>query len=161
MSDDIRETSGLRKRAEMSGAFEDPGLGPGNQRAERLRACDRDDAIERRLAGEDEGRRLDARAVRREVDCCASLMRAAISDGIIGARAERSPCCTKNPTRSGHDGSADRTSGQTRSGDVATNTGADIHGRDSHRDCCGFGSQPGAGEDASTSEVTRCGRVAA
>jgi hypothetical protein len=36
---------------------------------------------------------------------------------------------------------------------VATNTGADIHGREIQRACCGFGFHPG-GRRTSTSDVT-------
>ena len=86
--------------------------------------------------------------------CRASRTRSAISDGIIGALAVRSPWRTKNPRRDDQVGNVARTSGQTRIGAVATNAGADSHGRAIQRACCGFGFHPGAGADTSTSDVT-------
>ena len=66
-----------------------------------------------------------------------------------------------NASRAANRGRAALTSGQTRRGAFPTKAGADIHGREIQRDCCEVGSQPGAGDDASTSEVTRSGCVAA
>ena len=95
--------------------------------------------------------------------CRASRARSAISDGIIGALAVRSPWRTKNPRRDDQVGNVARTSGQTRIGAVATNAGADIHGREIQRACCGFGFHPGAGADTSTSDCDSfrmCGGIA-
>ena len=50
LSDDVRETrAGCVSEADVARAFEHAGLGAANERAERARARDRHDAIERRL----------------------------------------------------------------------------------------------------------------
>jgi hypothetical protein len=88
-------------------------------------------------------------------------MRADISEGTIGAPAQRRPWRSRKPARPRHAGIAARISGHIRNGDDRTNAGAESHGLDSQRDCCAFGRKPGPGADASTSALTRSGLAAA
>ena len=55
ISDDFREFRRLRHDAEVAGSLEDTGLGAVDESAEPPRVRDRDHAVERFLAGEDEG----------------------------------------------------------------------------------------------------------
>ena len=86
---------------------------------------------------------------------------AAMSGGIIGAARQRRPWRARNASRELTWGSAALTSGQTRSGDVATNAGADHQGLEIQSACCGLGCHPGPGADARISADTRSGWRAA
>ena len=96
----------------------------------------------------------------KSIACC-SVMRDAMRDGIIGAAAIRTKCRSAKPMRDGHESNAASISGQNRNGPVTTNAGAISHGRLTYFRCRSFGRQPGAGEEARISDVTRAGRSAA